>query len=74
MEAVRIETTVQPNGRIVVEDLPFEEGESVEVIVLQQNGQANSASDNPYPLRGTAYKYEDPFSPLISLEDWEPVK
>jgi hypothetical protein len=74
MEAVRIETTVQPNGRVVVENLPFEEGDLVEVIVLEQAGSKKSTSDDPYPLRGTSYDYEDPFSPLVSPDGWEPLK
>ncbi|MGH9947999.1 MAG: hypothetical protein ACRD6X_12475 [Pyrinomonadaceae bacterium] len=74
MEAVRIETTVQSNGRVVIENLPFEEGKNVEVIVLEKNGAKNIDPDNQYPLHGTPYSYEDPFSPLISLEEWEPFK
>lgn len=75
MEAIRVETRVQQNGRIVIENLPFEEGKGVEVIVLEQDESARkSTSDNPYPLRGTSYKYDDPFSPLLPDEVWEPLK
>ncbi len=74
MEAVRVEATVQMNGRVVLEDLPFEEGEKVEIIVLEAENGANVARDNPYPLRGTLYKYEDPFEPATPLEDWEVLK
>lgn len=41
MEAVRVEATVQMNGRVVLEDLPFEEGEKVEIIVLEAENGAN---------------------------------
>ena len=37
MEAVRIEATVQPNGRIILNDLPFADGRQVEIIVLDKN-------------------------------------
>lgn len=74
MEAVRIETTVLPNGRVVIEDLPFEEGDQVEVIVLEQGGAKTNTGKEPYPLRGTSYKYEDPFSPLVSPEELEPLE
>lgn len=74
MEAIRVETTVQPNGRVVIENLPFEEGKEVEVIVLEPNVSRKPRSDNPYPLRGTAYRYDDPFSPLVSLEEWDPFR
>ncbi len=39
MEAIRIEATVQPNGRVILNDLPFEEGKQVEIIVLDNNGK-----------------------------------
>ena len=65
MEAVRIEAIVQPNGRVVLENLPFDEGIKVEVIVLESNGsKKNFDPENPYPLRGTPYRFDDPFSPL----------
>jgi len=73
MEAIRVETTVQPNGRVVIENLPFEEGKEVEVIVLEPNLSRKSKSDL-HPLRGTPYRYDDPFSPLISLEEWDPFR
>ena len=73
MEAIRVETTVQPNGRVVIENLPFEEGKEVDVIVLEPNVSRKSKS-NPHPFRGTAYRYDDPFSPLISLEEWDPFR
>jgi len=73
MKAVRIETTVLPNRRVIIEDLPFDEGKNVEVIVLETNGSQLSDAD-PYPLHGTEYEYDDPFSPLISFDDWKPVK
>ncbi|MGI8408268.1 MAG: hypothetical protein ACR2M8_00120 [Pyrinomonadaceae bacterium] len=74
MEAHRIETTVQPNGMIILEDLPFDEGKKVEVIVLESTEAVEEKSENPYPLRGTEYKYDDPFGPAVPLEDWEVLK
>ena len=74
MEAHRIETTVQPNGTIILENLPFDEGEKVEVIVLETKEATKEKSDNLYPLRGTLYKYENPFETAVPLEDWEVLK
>ncbi len=47
---------------IVLENLPFSEGKRVEVIALETT---ESEKDNSelYPLRGTDYKYDDPFGP-----------
>ncbi|HTK27041.1 MAG TPA: hypothetical protein VL327_10825 [Pyrinomonadaceae bacterium] len=71
MEAHRIETTVQPHGRVVLENLPFEEGEKVEIIVME----AHEEGENPEnPLRGTLLKYDDPFEPAVPPEDWEALK
>ncbi len=72
MEAIRIESTVL-QGRVLIDNLPFEDGKNVEIIVLEKNS-VEVNSENRYPLRGTPYQYEDPFSPLISLEEWEPFK
>ncbi|MGB7203158.1 MAG: hypothetical protein WBD16_12980 [Pyrinomonadaceae bacterium] len=68
----RIETIVGSHGTIHLEDLPLDEGEKVEVIIHKMGSPKNG--ENPYPLRGTPYSYEDPFSPLISLEDWNVEK
>ena len=72
MQAHRIETTVQPNGKIVLENLPFEAGKTVEIIVLETGGETKRTPPNP--LRGTLLKYEDPFEPAVPLEDWEALK
>jgi hypothetical protein len=75
MEAVRIETTVQTNGRVVLENLPFDEGDKVEVIVLEtSDSKEETGPGDPYPLRGTVYKYEDPFGPATPVDDWEALK
>ena len=70
MEAHRVEAIVQPNGRLVLEDLPFEEGEKVEVIVLE----TTEPGDDDNFLKGTLLKYEDPFEPAIPLEDFEVLR
>lgn len=71
MQAHRIETVIQPNGKIVLENLPFDEGKKVEVIISEAKDKENK---NPYPLRGTLYKYENPFEPTVPPEDWEALK
>ena len=73
MEAIRVETTVQPNGRVIVENLPFDEGDKVEIIISEAKDETNKL-ENPYPLRGTPYKFDDPFEPATPLKDWEALK
>ncbi len=71
MNAHKIETVVEANGTIVLKELPFQEGDAVEVIVLEK--KAKTETDNPYPLRGMAYTYIDPTEP-VAVEDWEVLK
>lgn len=70
METHRIEKVIQSNGTIVLENLPFAEGATVEIIVVKSNVESDK---NRYPLRGTLYKYENPFE-LAVPEDWEALK
>ncbi len=69
METLRVEKVIQSNGTIVLENLPFDEGEKVEIIILKSN-----AENARYPLRGTVYKYENPFESVVPAEDWEALK
>ena len=70
MQAHRIEATVQSNGKIVLENLPFDEGEAVEIIVLETKVKTETAQKS---LHGTLLKYEQPFEP-VAVEDWEALK
>ncbi len=71
MELHHIQTPVLPNGTIVIDEVPFEVGEIVNV-TIEKVRKFNP--DNPYPLRGTAYSYEDPFSSLFDPDDWKPFE
>ena len=70
MEAFRAETTIH-NGRIVLDDLPFDDGE-VEVIVLERNIKKLRNGENP--LKGSILRYDDPFWPACPPEDWEVLR
>ena len=72
MIAHRTETIVQSNGSVTLVNLPFEKGETVEIIILE--AKPKTEKENPYPLQGTPYKYEDPFEQATPLEDWEVLK
>ncbi|MFB2897020.1 hypothetical protein ACE1CI_29245 [Aerosakkonemataceae cyanobacterium BLCC-F50] len=72
MNAHKIETTLTDNGTLLLKDLPFQAGDSVEIIILKRNYQKSES--NPYPLQGTVYRYEDPCEPATPLEDWEALQ
>jgi hypothetical protein len=64
----RIETTLVKDGTLLLEELPFQAGDSVEVIIVTRVSKA--VSENPYPLHGVPILYEDPTKP-VAIEDWE---
>ncbi len=68
MKTHRLETTLTENGTLTLSDLPFQVGDAVEVIVLER--RPHQPESNPYPLRGTVIRYDDPTEP-VALEDWE---
>lgn len=82
INAHRLEAVIGANNSLTLEDLPFNEGKEVEVIVLEKSTVATSTQqantdDKPtprFPLRGKTLKYIDPFEPAAPLEDWEVYK
>lgn len=67
MNAHRTKTTIHDNGTLTLEDLPFQEGEAVEVIILE-TASLGDVTDR-FPLRGMLRRYDNPFDP-IAQEDW----
>ncbi len=69
--AHRIETTLERDGTLTLEHLPFRAGQSVEVIILPRSAEAKAA--DPYPLHGTPFRYDRPTDP-VAEEDWDALK
>jgi len=69
MQAYRVEMILTQDGVITLSDLPFQEGEMVEVIVLPQLFPVRDG----YPLRGTPIVYQEPTDP-VAQEDWEALR
>ena len=67
MNAHRVETVIRRDRTVLLEDLPFEAGESVEVIISQCSSE--DKTKERYPLRGTSVKYVDPTKPVAG-GDW----
>jgi hypothetical protein len=70
MQAHRIETTIQPGGTLAVQGLPVREGARVEIIVLVKDEPAHPL----YPLRGTPYRFDEPFEPVVPVTEWEAAR
>ena len=61
-----IEATVDPLGRVVLDHLPFQPGEKVDVVVRPHHAAPNLQPD----LRGSVLHYDNPFEP-VAEGDWE---
>ncbi len=72
MNAHKIETTLTDNGTLLLKDLPFQAGNTVEIIIVKRNYQLSES--NPYPLQGTVYRYDDSCEPATPLKDWEALQ
>ena len=68
MSEHRVETTIKKDGTLTLTDLPFKEGESVEVIIFTHPSE--SAKQYEYPLRGKPIQYKNPTEP-VAENDWE---
>ena len=68
MNAHRIETVLTETGTLILRDIPFQAGDTVEVIILER--RSPHPASNPYPLQGTVFRYDDP-TEAVSVEDWE---
>jgi hypothetical protein len=72
MYAHRIEIILTENGKLTLQNLPFQQGDEVEIIILERRSTSLDSDSNPYPLRNKQpYRYEDPFEPAVPVEDWD---
>jgi hypothetical protein len=69
MNVHRIETSLIENGKLSLQNLPFKKGDEVEIIILERS--PSKTDSNLYSLRGTVSRYDDPFEPATSSDDWE---
>ena len=65
-QAYRTHSQVSPDGTLKLDNLPFQPGEEVEVIVLAE--ERRGREERRYPLRGKPLVYEDPTSPVTPRE------
>lgn len=62
------ETTVGAHGEVVLQGLPFEPGQPVEVLVVSRTAESTAAGDRS--LRDSVLEFRDPLEPVAS-EDWD---
>ena len=63
----QIETQIQEDGKIILENLPFQKGESITVIISQNKQEI--VIENQYPLHGTKIEYKEPFE-AVAEDEW----
>jgi hypothetical protein len=68
MNAHRLEATLEQDGELTLNDLPFQAGDAVEVIILARAAESNG--QKRYPLRGQPVRFNDPTAPVAD-DDWE---
>jgi hypothetical protein len=65
------ETTVGKHGELLLEGLPFEAGQPVEVLVISKTAGPTTAGDPS--LRSSVVEYCEPSEPVAS-EDWDALQ
>jgi len=71
MDTFRLDTILTQDGTLTLSDLPFQAGDSVEVIIVPRT--AASDVQNGYSLRGKVIQYDNPTDP-VAQEDWEALR
>ena len=71
MNTFRLDTTLTKDGTLTLSGLPFQAGDSVEVIIVPRT--AVSAIENGYSLRGKVIQYDKP-TESVAEEDWEALR
>ena len=71
METYRVVKKVRPGRKLSLEDLPFQAGDKVEIVVRGQK-EGQTAGDR-YPLRGKPVRYLRPFEG-VDENEWEALK
>jgi hypothetical protein len=76
MNAYKIETVLTEDGTVLLKELPFQAGDAVEIIILEQSTISLSSSREKliHSLKGSVFRYDDPFETAVPPEDWEVLK
>ncbi|MBD2329690.1 hypothetical protein [Alkalinema sp. FACHB-956] len=74
MQAHKVEAVLSENGTLVLEGLPFQAGEAVEVIILKKSVSSSQQHGAVNSLQNSLYYYDEPFELATALEDWEVLR
>ena len=66
-----MDARVGEHGELVLRDLPFAPGQSVEVLVVPRQAPLNGVQSRI--LRDSVVQFRDPFAPVAD-EDWEVLR
>jgi hypothetical protein len=67
--AHRIEAVLAEDGKLLLDHLPFQAGQAVEVIVLPASRPALPS----HALKGTVLRYDQPTAPVAD-DDWSALR
>ena len=65
------ETTVGAHGEVLLQGLPFEPGQPVEVLVVSRTAESTAAEGRS--LRDSVLEFRDPLEP-VATEDWDALR
>jgi hypothetical protein len=71
VQAHRRETTVGEHGELLLDGLPFEPGQPVEVLVISKTAGSTTAGNGS--LRDSVLEYSEPLEP-VAIDDWEALQ
>ena len=72
MYAFSVQTAVKKGKRVEIKNLPFDEGDQLEVVLLRLPTGKTGKTGKSYPLRGKRIRYDAPTEP-VAAEDWDAV-
>ncbi|MCA9437558.1 MAG: hypothetical protein H6751_14965 [Candidatus Omnitrophica bacterium] len=72
MASYKATVKIEREGELTLHSIPFHPGEEVQVTV--ETKRAVPANEDRFPLRGSPYRFDNPFEPAISPEDWDALK
>lgn len=71
MSTYRVDTTLTEDGKITLDELPFQAGDAVEIIIVPRASQPTEKALTP--LHGKVIYYDRPTEP-VAQEDWEALQ
>ncbi|HZL33950.1 MAG TPA: hypothetical protein VFC78_01490 [Tepidisphaeraceae bacterium] len=73
----QINDAIVRDGKIVLSNLPFADGQHVQIVVADADEQlAKTATIDSIrqTLRGGVERFDDPIEPMIPVDSWEMLK